>query len=142
MSTMPTSFMESYYNLQRLTEMPSGGHFHPMEEPERLVVRIENGPVRPEQDDAFLERREDGLAGGLFLLHARQPANGVLAEVVEYSGPEGPRLLASLRFSLIPGAPDDDASKSWNTSHPSRACDAASLVATGGAGLLYCFAID
>ena len=27
-------------------------------------------------------------------------------------------------------------SKSWNASHPSRACDAASLVATGGAGLL------
>ena len=40
------------------------------------------------------------------------------------------------------GLRDDDASKSWNTSHPSRACDAASLVATGGAGLLYCFAAD
>ena len=40
------------------------------------------------------------------------------------------------------GLRDDDASKSWNTSHPSRACDAASLVATGGAGLLYCFASD
>ena len=34
------------------------------------------------------------------------------------------------------------ASKSWNASHPSRACDAASLVATGGAGLLYCFAAN
>ena len=40
------------------------------------------------------------------------------------------------------GLRDDDASKSWNTSHPSRACDAASLVATGGAGLVYCFAAD
>jgi hypothetical protein len=38
------------------------------------------------------------------------------------------------------GLRDDDASKSWNASHPSRACDMASLVATGGAGLLYCFA--
>ncbi|ODT21047.1 MAG: lectin [Kaistia sp. SCN 65-12] len=38
------------------------------------------------------------------------------------------------------GLRDDEASKSWNTSHPSRACDATSLVATGGAGLLYCFA--
>ncbi len=38
------------------------------------------------------------------------------------------------------GLRDDEASKSWNASHPSRACDAASLVATGGAGLLYCFA--
>lgn len=40
------------------------------------------------------------------------------------------------------GLRDDDASKSWNSSHPSRACDAASLVATGGAGLLYCFAAN
>jgi hypothetical protein len=40
------------------------------------------------------------------------------------------------------GLRDDDASKSWNASHPSRACDAASLVATGGAGLLYCFAAN
>lgn len=30
--------------------------------------------------------------------------------------------------------------KSWNTSHASRACDMASLKATGGAGLMYCFA--
>ncbi|MPZ32531.1 MAG: hypothetical protein GEV13_16295 [Rhodospirillales bacterium] len=40
------------------------------------------------------------------------------------------------------GLRDDDASKSWNASHLSRACDAASLVATGGAGLLYCFAAN
>jgi hypothetical protein len=40
------------------------------------------------------------------------------------------------------GLRDDDASKSWNASHPSRACDHASLVATGGAGLLYCFAAN
>jgi hypothetical protein len=40
------------------------------------------------------------------------------------------------------GLRDDEASKSWNSSHPSRACDAASLVATGGAGLLYCFAAN
>ena len=40
------------------------------------------------------------------------------------------------------GLRDDDASKSWNASHPSRACDAASLVATGGAGLFYCFAAN
>ena len=31
---------------------------------------------------------------------------------------------------------------SWNSAHPSRACDAANLAATGGGGLLYCFAID
>ncbi len=31
---------------------------------------------------------------------------------------------------------------SWNSSHPSRGCGQENLVATGGAGLFYCFAID
>ena len=30
---------------------------------------------------------------------------------------------------------------SWNAAHPSRSCSQADLVATGGAGLFYCFAI-
>ena len=29
---------------------------------------------------------------------------------------------------------------SWNATHPTRGCDQESLVSTGGAGLLYCFA--
>jgi hypothetical protein len=40
------------------------------------------------------------------------------------------------------GLRDDDASKSWNSSHPSRGCSAAALVSSGGAGLLYCFAAN
>jgi hypothetical protein len=31
---------------------------------------------------------------------------------------------------------------SWNSAHPSRACGQPDLVATGGAGLLYCFALQ
>jgi len=31
---------------------------------------------------------------------------------------------------------------SWNSVHPSRGCGQENLVATGGAGLFYCFAID
>ena len=31
---------------------------------------------------------------------------------------------------------------SWNSAHPSRGCSQAGLVATGGAGLLYCFATN
>ena len=42
------------------------------------------------------------------------------------------------------GLRDDDASKSWNSSHPSRGpdggCSQNDLRSTGGAGLLYCFA--
>ena len=41
------------------------------------------------------------------------------------------------------GLRDDDASKSWNSSHPSRGpdggCSQADLRSTGGDGLLYCF---
>lgn len=37
---MPDALMESFYNLKRLTRMPVGGHFHPMEQPELLVDDI------------------------------------------------------------------------------------------------------
>src|SRR5215813_4772355 len=48
------------------------------------------------------------------------------------------------------GLRDDDASKSWNSSHPSRSapnggdggCSQADLKSTGGDGLLYCFAVN
>lgn len=44
------------------------------------------------------------------------------------------------------GLRDDDASKSWNSSHPSRGneggCSQADLKGTGGDGLLYCFATN
>ncbi|UFZ04555.1 lectin [Bradyrhizobium ontarionense] len=44
------------------------------------------------------------------------------------------------------GLRDDDASKSWNNSHPSRGpdggCSQADLKSTGGDGLLYCFAAN
>jgi pimeloyl-ACP methyl ester carboxylesterase len=37
---MPRKWAERYYNLKRWTVMPSGGHFAPMEEPERLIEDI------------------------------------------------------------------------------------------------------
>jgi hypothetical protein len=40
------------------------------------------------------------------------------------------------------GLRDDDASKSWNSSHGSRGCSLDALKATGGAGLFYCFAAN
>jgi hypothetical protein len=40
------------------------------------------------------------------------------------------------------GIRDDDAARSWNSSHPSRGCSQDNLVATGGAGLIYCFAAN
>lgn len=40
------------------------------------------------------------------------------------------------------GLRDDEPSRSWNASHPSRGCSQPNLVATGGAGLFYCFALN
>ncbi len=40
------------------------------------------------------------------------------------------------------GLRDDAPSKSWNASHPSRGCSLDNLKASGGAGLLYCFAAN
>lgn len=40
------------------------------------------------------------------------------------------------------GLRDDEPSRSWNSSHPSRGCSDEALRSTGGAGLLYCFAVD
>jgi hypothetical protein len=40
------------------------------------------------------------------------------------------------------GLGTDDASKSWNSSHATRGCSDDALKSTGGAGLLYCFAVQ
>ncbi|MCG4451714.1 hypothetical protein LJY18_00145 [Pseudomonas sp. MMS21-TM103] len=40
------------------------------------------------------------------------------------------------------GLRDDAPSRSWNSSHPTRGCSDEGLRSTGGAGLLYCFAVD
>jgi len=39
------------------------------------------------------------------------------------------------------GLQENDASRSWNSSHGSKGCSQPALVATGGAGLTYCFAV-
>ncbi len=39
------------------------------------------------------------------------------------------------------GLRDDAPSRSWNSSHPSRGCSQEALRASGGDGLLYCFAV-
>jgi len=40
------------------------------------------------------------------------------------------------------GITNDEAGRSWNSSHPSAGCSDPALVKTGGAGLLYCFAVN
>jgi hypothetical protein len=40
------------------------------------------------------------------------------------------------------GLNDNDSSKSWNSSHPSRGCSQEALRGSGGNGLFYCFAVN
>jgi len=40
------------------------------------------------------------------------------------------------------GLRDDAPSRSWNSSHPSRGCSQEALIATGGNGYFYCFAVN
>lgn len=40
------------------------------------------------------------------------------------------------------GLRDDEPARSWNSSHPSRGCSQENLVSSGGAGLIYCFAVN
>ncbi len=56
-----------------------------------------------------------------------------------YGGPDGSAMVG--HHDRI-GLRDDAASRSWNTSHPSRGCTQEGLVSTGGAGLFMCFAIN
>ena len=49
---------------------------------------------------------------------------------------------AQLGHSDRMGLSDTVEAKSWNSSHPSKGCSQENLVATGGAGLFYCFAAN
>jgi len=40
------------------------------------------------------------------------------------------------------GLRDDEPSRSWNSSHPSRGCSLEALKKSGGAGFIYCFAAN
>jgi hypothetical protein len=54
------------------------------------------------------------------------------------SGSEGSAIVG--HFDRI-GFPPPEAARSWNSSHPTKGCSQPALVSTGGAGLLYCFAV-
>ncbi len=57
-------------------------------------------------------------------------------------GDNGPPGSAMLGHHDRMGLRDDDASKSWNSSHPSRGCSHEALKSSGGDGRLYCFAAN
>jgi len=82
----------------------------------------------PVQHDMLTGTQADGTA---------YPAGEDMTCTNWTSGGEGSAMLGHHdRRSLQPGL------SPWNAAHASRGCSQEDLVATGGAGLLYCFAID
>ena len=57
----PRRWAERFFNVQRWTEMPAGGHFAAMEEPERLVddIRAFFRPLRTAPVDAAIDERTE-----------------------------------------------------------------------------------
>jgi hypothetical protein len=99
--------------------------------------RSENGRMIPSR--LFVVNQHDILTGTLADGTAPPPDKDMTCGNWTKGGNDG---AAMVGHHDRMGLRDDEPSKSWNASHPSRACNAASLVATGGAGLIYCFAAN
>src|SRR2546428_336203 len=84
-----------------------------------------------------------------FFLTSTRPRKGGDLGGLPRAGQPGPLLGGGQGAAVVghhdrQGLRDDDASKSWNSSHPSRGpdggCSQNDLKSTGGNGLFYCFA--
>lgn len=95
----------------------------------RVLARLDN-PPGPNQHDILTGSKHDGTA-------FPQGDDRTCGNWTK-SG-EGAAMLG--HFDRM-GLRDDEASRSWNSSHPSAGCSDPALVKTGGAGLLYCFAVN
>ena len=92
------------------------------------AVQAEHSPKVRELMAASLRQARSGLAAGLL---------GVPEDTLD--GPTE-RALGSVQLGHVDKQGGNNGS--WNSSHPSRGCSQPNLVATGGAGLLYCFAAN
>lgn len=96
-------------------------------QPDGTAIPVAEQP-EPVQHDILTGTQADGTA---------YPAGDDMTCRNWTSGGEGSAMLGHHdRRSLQPGL------SPWSTAHPSRGCSQDDLVATGGAGRLYCFAID
>jgi hypothetical protein len=93
-----------------------------------------NGTVdQPNNHDMLTGSRPDGTA------FAGAPFPDMTCGNWTKGGTEGSAMVG---HHDVAGPIDNAWAKSWNSSHPSRGCDAAGLRSTGGAGLFYCFAAN
>lgn len=99
------------------------------EKGQRVLARLDN-PPGPNQHDILTGSRSDGRA----FPAGEDRTCGNWTSSDKGSAMVGHHDRMGLR--------DDEPSRSWNASHPSAGCSQESLVKTGGAGLLYCFAVN
>ena len=102
-----------------------------------IHTRDENGNQFPARIDGNPDFTEHDVLTGSQLDGTAFPAGEDRTCSNWTSGDEGSAMLGHAdRYSFTtPGSP-------WNMAHPSRGCSQDNLVATGGAGRFYCFAID
>lgn len=106
----------------------------------RETVLTEKGtaiPPTPNVHDVITGSTEDGRAWNYNLLDTLNLENGAMTcNNYTSEAEDGAVMLGHFdRGGTAPMSP-------WNAAHPSTGCSQAKLVSTGGAGLLYCFAID
>jgi hypothetical protein len=101
------------------------------------TAQAENGRLIPGR--AFVVNQHDILTGSLPDGTAPPPDKDMTCGNWTKSGADGSAIVGHVDRE---GLRDDAASKSWNSSHPSRGCNPEGLKSTGSAGLLYCFAAN
>ena len=94
-------------------------------------------PAEPNQHDIFTGSTRDGRAWSYNLLDDLNLERGAMTCSNYTSNAEDQFVMVGHhdRAGTAPISP-------WNAAHPSVGCSQPRLVETGGAGLLYCFAID
>jgi len=99
------------------------------EKGEHVLARLDN-PPGPNKHDILTGSKSDGTAfpAGEDRTCGNWTKSGAGAAMVGHHDRMGLR--------------DDEPSRSWNSSHPSRGCSDADLQKSGGAGFFYCFAAN
>ena len=100
------------------------------------IGRSENGRRIPGRD--FVVNQHDILTGSTADGRAFPPGKDMTCGNWTKGGDDGTAMIGHHdRKSGRPGP----AGMSWNSAHPTRGCSASKLKSSGGAGLLYCFAV-
>ncbi len=99
------------------------------EKGDRVLARLDN-PPGPNKHDILTGSKSDGTAFA--------PGDDRTCGNWTKSGAGNAMVGHHDRMGLS----NDEPSHSWNSSHPSRGCSDPELAKSGGAGLLYCFAVN